>query len=60
MDIVFLELKLINHHTTELHYRVPGQIQYQSRNLPLAEIAGLCDFADRDFTKNNPNLAKIG
>jgi hypothetical protein len=24
------------------------------------EIAGLYDFADRDFTKNNPDLAKIG
>jgi CHAT domain/AAA ATPase domain len=60
MDIIFLELKLIEDQLAELRYRLPGQVQYESRNLRLAEIAGLYDFADRDFTKNNPNLAKIG
>jgi hypothetical protein len=66
MDIVFLELKsigsgrAIDDQTIELRYLVPGQIQYQSRNLPLAEITGLYDFADRDFTKTNPDLAQIG
>jgi tetratricopeptide (TPR) repeat protein len=60
MDIVFLELKPIEDQIAELRYRLPGQVQYESRNLRLAEIAGLYDFADRDFTKNNPNLAKIG
>jgi hypothetical protein len=60
MDIIFLELKLIKDQLAELRYRLPGQVQYESRNLRLVEIAGLYDFADRDFTKNNPNLAKIG
>jgi CHAT domain len=60
MDVVFLELKPVNDLSAELRYRVPGQVQYQSRSLPLAEIAGLYNFADRDFAKNNPDLAKIG
>jgi hypothetical protein len=60
MDIIFLELKLTEDQLAELHYRLPGQVQYESRNLRLVEIAGLYDFANRDFTKNNPNLAKIG
>jgi hypothetical protein len=60
MDVVFLELKPVNDLSAELRYRVPGQVQYQSRSLPLAEITELYDFADRDFAKNNPDLAKIG
>jgi hypothetical protein len=60
MDVVLLELKPVNDLSAELRYRVPGQVQYQSRSLPLAEIAGLYNFADRDFAKNNPDLAKIG
>jgi hypothetical protein len=60
MDVLFLELKPVNDLRAGLRYRVPGQVQYQSRSLPLAEIAELYDFADRDFAKNNPELAKIG
>jgi hypothetical protein len=43
MDIVFLELKQLDDRTVELRYRVPGQIQYQSQNLSVAEIARLYD-----------------
>uniref|UniRef100_UPI00286AD40D CHAT domain-containing protein n=1 Tax=Chamaesiphon sp. OTE_75_metabat_556 TaxID=2964692 RepID=UPI00286AD40D len=60
MNIVYLELKPIDEQFVELRYRVPGQNQYQSRNLLLAEIAGLYDFADTDFAKNSPDLAKMG
>jgi tetratricopeptide (TPR) repeat protein len=60
MNIVYLELKPRDEQFTELRYRVPEQIQYQSRTLPLAEIAGLYDFADTDFARNSPDLAKIG
>jgi hypothetical protein len=44
----------------ELRYRLPGQAQYESRTLQLAEIASLYDFADRDFTRQSPNLAQMG
>ncbi len=60
MDIVYLELKPIADRSAELRYRVPGQIQHESRTLLLAEIAGLYDFADTDFAKSSPNLAQIG
>ncbi len=60
MNIVYLELKPSSEQYVELRYRVPGQVQYQSRTLPLAEIAGLYDFADTDFKKNSPDLAKMG
>jgi tetratricopeptide (TPR) repeat protein len=60
MNIVYLELKPRDEQFAELRYRVPDQKQYQSRNLPLGEIAGLYDFADTDFAKNSPDLAKIG
>jgi hypothetical protein len=57
---VFLELKTIKEQAVELRYRLPGQAQYESRTLQLAEIAGLYDFADRDFTRHSPDLAKMG
>jgi tetratricopeptide (TPR) repeat protein len=60
MNIVYLELKPRDEQFAELRYRVPENTQYQSRNLPLEEIAGLYDFADTDFAKNSPDLAKIG
>lgn len=60
MNIVYLELKPRDEQFTELRYRVPEQKEYQSRTLPLAEIARLYDFADTDFERNSPDLAKIG
>jgi tetratricopeptide (TPR) repeat protein len=60
MNIVYLELKPRDEQFTELRYRVPDQKEYQSRTLPLAEIAELYDFADTDFARNSPDLAKIG
>jgi hypothetical protein len=59
-NIVFLELKTINEQAVELRYRLPGQAQYEPRTLQLAEIASLYDFADRDCTRQSPDLAKMG
>ncbi|WP_310489121.1 CHAT domain-containing protein, partial [Chamaesiphon sp. VAR_69_metabat_338] len=60
MNIVYLELKQIDDRSVTLRYRVPDRVQYESRNLELAEIAGLYDFADTDFARDSPDLAKIG
>ncbi len=60
MNVVCLELKPIDRQFAELRYWLPGQTQYQSRRLKLAEIEGLYDFIDRDFTKTNPHLAQLG
>jgi hypothetical protein len=60
MNIVYLELKPRDQQFTELRYRLPEQKEYQSRTLPLAEIAGLYNFAGTDFARNSPDLAKIG
>jgi hypothetical protein len=60
MNVVCLELKPIDQQFAELRYWLPGQAQYQSRRLKLAEIEGLYDFIDQDFTKTNPYLAPLG
>jgi tetratricopeptide (TPR) repeat protein len=60
MNVVCLELKPIDRQFAELRYWLPGQTQYQSRKLQLAEIEGLYDFIDRDFTTTNPHLAQLG
>jgi hypothetical protein len=39
---------------------LPGQTQYKSRKLELAEIAELYDFIDRNSTTRNLNLLQLG
>jgi hypothetical protein len=65
MNVVRLELKQIasaktERQSAELRYWLPGQTQYKSRKLTLAEIAELYDFIDRDFTTRNLNLLQLG
>jgi tetratricopeptide (TPR) repeat protein len=65
MNVVRLELKQIastkaDRQLAELRYWLPGQIQYKSRKLELAEIAELYDFIDRDFTTGSLNLLQLG
>jgi NACHT domain len=65
MNVVRLELKQIvstkaDRQLAELRYWLPGQTQYKSRKLELAEIAELYDFIDRDFSTRNLNLLQLG
>jgi tetratricopeptide (TPR) repeat protein len=61
MEVVRVELKSsLDEQFVELRYRVAGSVEYQSRNLPSAEIAGLYDFIDRDFESDNYYLPKLG
>jgi tetratricopeptide (TPR) repeat protein len=69
MEVVRVELKSsLDEQFVELRYPVAGSVEYQSRNLPSAEIAGLYDFIDspwerlrqRDFESDNYYLPKLG
>jgi tetratricopeptide (TPR) repeat protein len=60
MEVVQVQLKSIDEQFVELRYRVAGSVEYQSRNLPSAEIAGLYDFIDRGFESDNYYLPKLG
>jgi hypothetical protein len=65
MNVVRLELKQMasakaERQLAELRYWLPGQTQYKSRKLALAEIDELYDFIDRDFTTRNLNLLQLG
>jgi tetratricopeptide (TPR) repeat protein len=76
MEVVVFQVREIDDSPSErlrqrsvqLRYRVPEKVQYESRNLPLAEIAGLYDFIDspwerlrqRRFEADSYNLAQIG
>jgi hypothetical protein len=58
--VVIVQLKEIDEQFVELRYRVAGSVEYQSRNLPSAEIAGLYDFIDSPFDSDNYYLPKLG
>jgi hypothetical protein len=65
MNVVRLELKQIagnkaDKQLAELRYWLPGQTQYKSRKLALAEIAELYDFIDQDFSTRNLSLLQLG
>jgi tetratricopeptide (TPR) repeat protein len=65
MNVVRLELKQIasakaDQQLAELRYWLPGQTQYKSRKLALAEVVELYDFIDRDFSTRNLNLLQLG
>jgi CHAT domain/AAA ATPase domain len=60
MEVVVFHVREIDNRFVELRYRVAGKVQYESRNLLLAEIAELYDFIDRRFESDSYNLAQIG
>jgi len=49
MQIIHLNLKLLGEDYAELRYFLDNPNQYQSRRLPLADIAELIKMADRDY-----------
>jgi hypothetical protein len=60
MEVVQVQLRSIDEQFVELRYRVAGSVEYQSRNLPSAEISGLYDFIDSPFDSDNYYLPKLG
>ena len=53
MKILYIDLKLVGKHWAELCYVWDNQNQ-QSRQFPLAQIAGLIDRAERDYYTRLP------
>jgi len=54
MKILHIDLKLVGKDYAEFRYFWDNPNQYQSRQLPLAEIAGLIDRAERDYYTRLP------
>jgi hypothetical protein len=65
MNVVRLELKQIasakaERQLAELRYWLPGQTQYKSRKLELAEIAELYNFISSTMRSSNSACCSIG